>query len=147
MAQPYIDARDELNAALKPFQLHVNKILPIRWGIDRWSKFLTTGEERDLEAQVGYIRFSRKISDELDLEFGAYFPRFDYAVSQSKTLYVMKNGKRVFDGMRGKVRDESPVGWLLSAEEMAVFEKWYRDVTLRETNPTVIVPPVKNECL
>jgi hypothetical protein len=37
----------------------------------------------------------------------------------------MKNGKRVFDGMRGKGRDESPIGWLLSAEEMAVFEKWY----------------------
>jgi hypothetical protein len=83
----------------------------------------------------------------MELEIGAYFPRFDYAVSQSKTLYVMKNGKRVFDGMRGKRRDESPVGWLLSAEEMAVFEKWYQDVSLRETNPTVIVPPVKNECL
>jgi hypothetical protein len=147
MAQPYIEALNKLNEALKPFELEACKILPIRWGIDRWSKFLTTGEERDLEAQVGYIRFSRKISDELDLEFGAYFPRFDYAVSQSKTLYVMKNGKRVFDGMRGKGCDESPIGWLLSAEEMAVFEKWYQDVSLRETNPTVLVPPIKNECL
>ena len=146
MAQPYIEALNQLNEAFKPFGLEAYKILPIRWGIDRWSKFLTTGEERDLEGQIGYIRFSRKISDELDLEFGAYFPRFEYAVSQSKTIYVMKNGKRVFDGMRGKGRDESPVGWLLSAEEMAVFEKWYDDIRLRETDPTVFPPPIKNEC-
>lgn len=146
MAQPYIEALNQLNEALKPFGLEAYKIRPICRGIDRWSKFLTTGEERDLEGQLAYISFTRRISDELDLEFGAYFPRFEYAVSQAKTLYVMENGKRVFDGMRGKGRDESPVGWLLSEEEMAVFVKWYNNVSLRETDPTVLPPPIKNEC-
>jgi hypothetical protein len=146
MAQPYIDAVNQLNEALKPFGLETFGLRHICRGVDRWSKFITTGEERDLEGQLAYISFTRKISDELDLDFGAYFPRFEYAAFQVKRLYLMEYGKRVFDGMRNRGRDESPVGWLLSPEEMAVFVKWYDDIRLGEPEPAVFPPPIKNEC-
>ncbi len=134
-AKIYIDAIDELNAALAPFNL-VASIREVTRERDRWSQFLTTGKERDLEGQKGHIYFERRISDELTLNFGAYFPRFEYEVSQSKTLYYVHNGKRLFDGIRRRGKDESPTGWLLSGKERAIFTKWYNTVTLRHGNPS-----------
>ncbi len=127
MEQIYIDALDELNAALQPSNLTARKIMPIT-SHDRWSMFLTTGKERDIEGQKGQIIFCRRISDELELEFSIYFPRFEYAVSQRKTFYVMSKGKMVFDGISNRHRDESPVGWILTEEERDVFTKWYTGV-------------------
>ena len=134
-AKIYIDAIHELNAALAPFNL-VACIREVTRERDRWSQFLTTGKERDLEGQKGHIGFDRTISDELTLNFGAYFPRFEYEVSQSKTLYYVHNGKRIFDGIRRRGKDESPAGWLLAAEERAIFTKWYNTVTLRHSDPS-----------
>jgi hypothetical protein len=127
-----VDAKKELNDALAPLGLEASDIRPIDVGRDRWSQFLTTGLERDLSGQKAYITFCRKISDELELSFSAYFPRFEYAVSRYKTLYVMSNGKRYFDGIRGRSKNESIDGWVLTEDERAVFTKWYNDVTLRQ---------------
>lgn len=135
-AKIYIDAIDELNAALAPYNLVAYKIREVTRERDRWSQFLTTGKERDLEGQKGHISFDRTISDELTLNFGAYFPRFEYEVCQSKTLYYLHNGKRVFDGMRRRAKDESPVGWVLTQKERAIFTKWYNAVTLRHSDPS-----------
>lgn len=74
MCKVYIDAKKELNDALTSLGLEASDIRPIDIGRDRWSQFLTTGRERDIRGQKGYITFRRKISDELELCFGVYFP-------------------------------------------------------------------------
>ena len=132
MCNVYVDAKKELNDALASLGLEVSHIRAIDIGRDRWSKFLTTGLERDLSGQKGYITFCRKISDELELSFSAYFPRFEYAVSRYKTLYVVSNGKRYFDGIRGRSKNEPILGWVLTQKEWATFTKWYNDLTLRQ---------------
>jgi len=132
MCKVYIDAKKELNDALTSLGLEASDIRPIDIGRDRWSQFLTTGRERDIRGQKGVITFCRKISDELELSFSAYFPRFEYAASRYKTLYVISNGKRYFDGMRGRSKNESMIGWVLTQKERAIFTKWYNIVTLRQ---------------
>lgn len=127
----YLDALAELNDGLAAFNLEAVKIRGINVGTDRWSQFITTGKERDLTGQRGCITFCRKISEEIELNFDIYFPRFAYGACQSKTLYYVANGRRIFDGMGRKRRDESVVGWVLSREERAHFTKWYNTVTIR----------------
>jgi len=115
---------EDLNTSLAEFHLEASQLREI-CPDDRWSKLLTTGKERDLHGQKGYITFHRKVSEEEYIVFGIYFPRIEYSASPQKIIYKITNGKKVLEAIRVPIKNESLEGCSLTQQEMDIFMRWF----------------------